>query len=86
MLGKASEFGCEGQDIACLCKDARFNNGVHDCAVEACGDINLANIVIGWGNSLCSGAGEGGNNIPTATGVSIPTLFIGRSTTRSYFP
>jgi hypothetical protein len=74
MLGKGAEFGCEGQDIACLCKDVRFNNGVHDCAVEACGDINSANIVIAWGNTLCSGAGAGAN-IPTATGgVSIPIL------------
>jgi hypothetical protein len=73
MLGKASELGCNGGDVACMCNNPNFGNGVHDCALESCGDIALANIVIGWGNVLCSGAGVNAN-IPTAGAVSIPPI------------
>jgi hypothetical protein len=68
MLAKATEFGCEAEDVACICRDNRFSWGVHDCSVESCGDVGMANAVISFGNELCSGAGEA-VNIPSATAV-----------------
>ena len=73
MLAKAAELGCNKDDIACLCKNENFGYGIRDCSQQVCNDANLANIVINWGNSLCSGVSVTAN-IPTATAsdVSIP--------------
>ncbi|KAK4042740.1 hypothetical protein C8A01DRAFT_33131 [Parachaetomium inaequale] len=68
MLAKAAELGCKQDDIACLCNNKDFGFGIRDCSLQVCGDVNQANIAIGWGNSLCSGVGAPAN-IPTATAV-----------------
>ncbi|AEO71097.1 uncharacterized protein THITE_2171499 [Thermothielavioides terrestris NRRL 8126] len=68
MLEKASEFHCDSKDIGCMCKDKNFGYGIHDCSVQSCPTVEDANIVINWGNNLCSNAGSPAN-IPSATAV-----------------
>lgn len=73
-MGMSAQFSCASStDYACLCKNANFGYGVHDCAVEACLDNNKANTVINWGNKLCSDAGVN-INIPPASVSKNPAL------------
>lgn len=73
MLEKAAEFNCSKDDIACMCKATDWNNGIRDCSVESCPSIDQANVVISWGNSLCSGVGVTTAVVPTATSVKVST-------------
>ncbi|KAK4155061.1 CFEM domain-containing protein [Chaetomidium leptoderma] len=67
MLGLAAELGCGANDIACLCGNKDFSNGIRDCSTQACGDAAVASVVIAWGNSLCSGAGSATSAAGSAT-------------------
>ncbi len=78
MLAKAAEFGCGNNDIACLCKNKDFGYGIHDCSVQACADVDQANVAIAWGNSLCSSASAPANiATATAVAVSVSPLVVG---------
>jgi hypothetical protein len=69
MLAKAGEFNCTGTDVKpCICEKADFGYGIHDCNVQACPDVDQANIAIGWANNMCANAGKP-INIPSATAV-----------------
>ncbi|KAI4145530.1 MAG: hypothetical protein LQ340_006246 [Diploschistes diacapsis] len=69
MLGKAQSLGCGQSDIACLCKNTDFTNGVHDCTVESCPSASQAQI-LQFGSSLCAAAAASGSGIATVT---VPT-------------
>jgi len=72
MLGQSAQLGCAANDIPCLCRNANFGYGIHDCSVQACGNTEQANIVIGWGNNLCANAGVPAN-IASATAAGAGT-------------
>lgn len=67
MIGMASQLGCSATDIACLCKNQDFGNGIRDCAFESCGDDAAAGKVVAWGQQYCaSNGGTGGVSVPTS--------------------
>jgi hypothetical protein len=74
MLAKATEFGCSADDVACMCKTESFNFGIRDCSIESCGNVDQANIVISWGNSLCTGAGVTTGTTPPASSVNVSII------------
>lgn len=55
MLAKAEELGCEGTNIACLCLNEDFGNGIRDCTNEACGPNEDKKSVLSVGASFCAG-------------------------------
>ena len=55
MFGKAGEFNCKATDIACLCKDTNFMNGIVDCSRESCPGQGDADKTIGYAVSYCAG-------------------------------
>ncbi len=56
MLNKAGELGCNSGDVACLCRNVNFGNGIRDCSIQFCGNVGQANQVIAWGTTLCANA------------------------------
>jgi hypothetical protein len=82
MLGKASEFKCKAEDIACLCKDSNFVWGIRDCSMESCGSVDDANVAINWGNKICADAGSPAG-VPPADGVASSTGGSGGSPTKT---
>lgn len=54
MLQKAPSLGCSSTDVACLCKNADFGYGLHDCTAEACGPADVAAIVA-YSTQYCAG-------------------------------
>lgn len=77
MLAQSAELGCRNNDVPCLCRNANFGYGIHDCSVQACGNVNEANIAISWGNKLCADAGVPAN-IPSASAAGVSTYMIPR--------
>ncbi|EEP78141.1 predicted protein [Uncinocarpus reesii 1704] len=81
MLNKAAELGCAANDIACLCSNRDFGNGIHDCTQQACRDDNLDQIIAA-GRALCpnnesdttSGAPATTQTIVTSSGTGSATL------------
>jgi len=56
MQNQASALGCSSStDVACLCGNQNFRNGVRDCANQACGNAGDANSTISFGTSYCAG-------------------------------
>lgn len=45
MNAKASELGCQANDMACLCNKKDYRFGVRDCTTQACPDDNAAEVV-----------------------------------------
>lgn len=56
MLNQATELGCNTGDVACLCRNVDFGNGIRDCSIQFCGNVQQANQVIAWGTTLCRNA------------------------------
>jgi hypothetical protein len=53
MLALASSLGCSSTDVKCLCGNANFANGLHDCSLQACGaQVNQA--VVAYGTAFCA--------------------------------
>jgi hypothetical protein len=82
MLGKAAEFKCKAEDIACLCKDKNFVWGIRDCSQQSCGSVDDANVAINWGNQVCADAGFP-VGVPPADGVATSTGGSGGSPTKT---
>jgi hypothetical protein len=55
MLGLAGSLGCQPNDLKCLCASKDFNNGIHDCTVEACPKDNVADVQA-YASSMCASA------------------------------
>ncbi|KAL2039104.1 hypothetical protein N7G274_008153 [Stereocaulon virgatum] len=77
MLGKAQSLGCQPNDIACLCKNMDFGNGVHDCSAESCPQGTDINTITSTGMQFCaaalansSGSGSAGVTASTTAVVS----------------
>ncbi|KAL2134062.1 hypothetical protein VTI74DRAFT_1118 [Chaetomium olivicolor] len=68
VFNQHDQYGCGAGDVGCLCKNANFGYGIHDCSVQSCPSLEDANIVIGWGNNLCANANHP-INIPSATAL-----------------
>lgn len=45
MNAKASELGCQANDMACLCNTKDYQYGVRDCTSQACPGDNAAEVV-----------------------------------------
>ncbi|KAL2256022.1 hypothetical protein VTK26DRAFT_2330 [Humicola hyalothermophila] len=71
MLAQAAELGCQGGDVKCLCEEARFGYGIHDCSVQSCSQVNDANMAINWANNMCANLGVSAN-IPLVPSGSAP--------------
>ena len=55
MQQKFAEFNCSSSDdVACLCADPEFANGLKDCSAEACGAEESAKVVA-FGAQYCEG-------------------------------
>lgn len=55
MLDKASELGCDSDDVGCLCQNPDFTYGIRDCSLEAC--TNDAQAIINYGAAYCKDQG-----------------------------
>lgn len=55
MLAKAEELGCPDADVACLCLNQDFSNGITDCTNESCLGGEDKQSVIDTGVQYCAG-------------------------------
>lgn len=55
MLAKARELGCPDANVACLCLNKDFGNGITDCTNESCLGGEDKNSVIDVGVKFCAG-------------------------------
>jgi hypothetical protein len=58
MFAKAQELGCSADDFACLCENADFGHGLHDCTVEACPEGQLEPVQSAAA-AMCPDGGDG---------------------------
>ena len=55
MLAKAPELGCPDADVACLCQNEDFSNGITDCTNESCLGGEDKQSIIDTGVQYCAG-------------------------------
>lgn len=54
MLAKAKELGCPESNVACLCLNEKFGNGIRDCTNESCPPKADRQSVIDAGVQYCA--------------------------------
>ncbi|KAI0125252.1 hypothetical protein BJ170DRAFT_727084 [Xylariales sp. AK1849] len=54
MMGEAGAFGCDGNDIACLCRSQNFVNDIQNCAPKLCTSPSDTEETVDYLSSWCA--------------------------------